>query len=156
MKRLIIASCVIVLVTVCQIPAFAQPATAFKAKSLSGEPISYSPNEQNTPVLLVVWASWCRYCLAEMPELIELAHELQDKLTILGINVDRNPQNGHQIVETRQPPYPSVSDPDLAVADKYKVRGTPDLILIDSDGIIVKRTNRLKKIKSAIQKLARQ
>ena len=60
-----------------------------------------------TPVLLDFTATWCGPCKMMAPVLDELKHKLGEKIHILKIDVDRNPQ----------------------AASHYGVQGVPTLIL---------------------------
>ena len=60
-----------------------------------------------TPVLVDFYADWCAPCKMMTPILQELKSEMGDKLNIIKIDTERNPD----------------------VAIKYQVRGIPNLIL---------------------------
>jgi thioredoxin 1 len=59
------------------------------------------------PVLVDFFAEWCQPCKMMTPVLTELKERLGDQLTILKINVDRNP----------------------GVAAQYQIQGVPTLVL---------------------------
>ena len=59
------------------------------------------------PVLVDFWAEWCGPCRMIAPALEELSEELGDKVTIVKLNIDENPE----------------------VPGKYGVRGIPTMIL---------------------------
>ncbi|MBD3615034.1 MAG: thioredoxin [Gracilimonas sp.] len=59
------------------------------------------------PVLVDFYADWCAPCKMMTPILQQLKHEMGDKLNIIKVDTERNPD----------------------VAIKYQVRGIPNLIL---------------------------
>ena len=61
------------------------------------------------PVLVDLWADWCSPCLMIAPVLEKLAHEFEDELSIVKIEVD--------------------DGDNMKIAGKYQVRGFPTLIL---------------------------
>jgi thioredoxin 1 len=65
-------------------------------------------SDSKVPVLVDFWAEWCGPCKMLTPILEELAVEYGEKLKIAKVNVDDNP----------------------TLAQRYKVRSIPNLVLI--------------------------
>ena len=122
----------------------AAPANApdFSGKAIYGRFINFSVSSQKKPTLLVFWASWCRYCIAEIPRLKTL-YDQNKQLRILGVNVNINSEDGLAVEKNHHLPYPSIADPTLKISDAYEVHGTPMLILVNTQGEIAHRSRRL-------------
>ncbi|MEV4348984.1 thioredoxin [Actinoplanes sp. NPDC049596] len=48
--------------------------------------------QSDTPVLVDFWAEWCAPCKKVDPLLNEIATEMGDKVRIVSINIDENPE----------------------------------------------------------------
>ena len=101
-------------------------------------------------VLLNFWATWCTYCLKEMPDLQSIADSYIDQnVVVLGVSVDQNKKdlNGKIFKAFDQAQYFAdttvkvkfqiIVDPPAKSYFNYRAQNTlPWSFLIDSDGHI--------------------
>jgi len=76
------------------------------------------------PVLLDFWAEWCGPCKMIAPLLDSIADEYQDKLRVVKLNIDENPQT---------PP-------------KYNIRGIPTLLLFRDGAVAAQQVGAVSKV----------
>lgn len=91
-------------------------------------------------VLLNFWATWCPPCIQELPSLNTLHRELEPNgLVVLGISVDENKQAYENFLERFDVDFPTVRDPEMAVASLYGTSRYPETYLIDPDGYVLRK-----------------
>ena len=91
-------------------------------------------------VVVNFWASWCFFCLQEMPDLQTISEEFQDDLVVIGINNMETPGRGASYATERGVTYPALyfpKDPDIIKA--YDILSMPTTYYLDKNGIIVVR-----------------
>lgn len=88
------------------------------------------------PVLINFWATWCGYCVEEMPALQMLKDKYGDDITILALNAGGDTEEDIKaFAEDNNYTF------DFAIisndeANKYNVQSIPATYIIDSDGNI--------------------
>ena len=121
--------------------AFAGTAPRFRAETLSGEKLDLETLRKRGPVLLDFWATWCKPCLASLPEIEALHRRFGPRgLTVVGVSVDgpRNFAKVRPFVTRSRLTYPIVLDQDGALQSGFEVRAMPTTVLIDTSGAVVK------------------
>lgn len=123
--------------------AFAQGAAKkpidFTLKDTSGKKIKLSSYRGNV-VVVDVWATWCGYCVNEIPGLIDLQKEASDEklpVQIIGISVDTNKDAARQFAKQHKINYPVLFSEDKAMKPFGQIYGLPTKFIINKDGVIV-------------------
>lgn len=128
-----VAAFLMVSATLC----LAQTALDFTRPTLDGKTISLS-DYKGKVVVLDFWAMWCTACREAFPRLNGIQKEYGAKnLAVIGVDLDKAP--AARVVSFAQRAgiaYPSVLDPDNAVAELYSIKGIPTLCVIDKQGAI--------------------
>ncbi|MBK9584719.1 MAG: TlpA family protein disulfide reductase [Alphaproteobacteria bacterium] len=75
-----------------QVKSLNIPAPSFSFATLEGKTLSLDDLKGKT-LLLNFWATWCAPCLAEFPDLLELASSRPDDLVLIALSVDESPEN---------------------------------------------------------------
>jgi len=89
-------------------------------------------------VLINFWASWCRYCDAEMPSLQAFYERYsQDGFVIIGLNDGEDRGTAVGYIQKKNLTFPIVLDESKDVTRMYRVTGIPTSFLIDKNGVIV-------------------
>ncbi len=112
----------------------------FTWRNSTGKEVSFSEFKGKV-VLVNFWATWCAPCRKEIPDLIGIYHELQEKgFAVIGISLDRG-GDALQVVsnfsQEMKMDYPILVDDGRLEAAIGNIRGLPTSYLLDRDGKIV-------------------
>ena len=127
-------------ITVNKVGAVGTEAVDFTQNDTSGKAVSLS-SFRGKYVLVDFWASWCRPCRIENPNLVKAYNKYKDKnFTILGVSLDQEKDAWTKAIQKDGLAWSHVSDLQYwnnAAATLYRIQSIPGNMLIDPQGKIV-------------------
>ncbi len=109
----------------------------FTLETLSGESLTLS-DLKGKKVFLNFWATWCTYCIDEMPAMQQFYEDHKDELVVLGLNATGSEKSVKEVksfVEDLGVTFPIALDKDLDVTyNKYQAFGLPTTYFINTKG----------------------
>jgi peroxiredoxin len=103
------------------------------------------------------WASWCRPCRVENPNLVRLFNKHKDKgLQIVGVSLDRTKPKWIQAIADDGLVWDHVSNLQFwndPIAKLYKVSAIPATFILDENGVILTRDLRGPMLERKIDEL---
>lgn len=106
--------------------------------ALNGEPVTLSAHAGKA-VVLSFWATWCAYCLKELPILVNIQKKVgKDRLQVVAINTES--YDVFRKVSRHMKEWDMVlgNDPDKEAQEAYGVKGIPHMVIIGRDGKILR------------------
>jgi len=128
-----------------KIGAVGSEAIDFIQTDTAGKPISLS-SFKGKYVLVDFWASWCKPCRMENPNVLAAYERFKSKnFTVLGVSLDRSRDAWVKAIQDDRLAWTQVSDLKFwnnAVAQQYHIQQIPINLLIDPNGKIVGKNLR--------------
>lgn len=131
-------------------------APELKFKNPDGKEVSLS-SLRGKAVLIDFWASWCRPCRIENPNVVQAYKKFSGKgFEIYGVSLDKSKDAWVNAIQQDGLDWVNVSDLggwNSAGAATYGVNSIPGNFLLDANGVIVAKNLRGANLHAELQKL---
>ena len=89
-----------------------------------------------TPTLVNFWATWCGFCVEEMPDFQAVHEELGEAVRFVGVDRSANESDALEFIAAVGVTYDLVEDPNDDFYYAVQARGMPTTLFVDAEGVI--------------------
>lgn len=112
------------------------PAPDFRFEDAAGQTFSLS-DFRGKSVMLNFWATWCGYCILEMPYIQQVYDDWQGgEVVILTIDIGERADKVNDLLNELGFSLPVLLDIEAAAMAQYRVTNLPRTFFIDKEGLI--------------------
>ena len=126
---------------------------------LDGTPVPLAP-EKDKILVLNFFATWCPYCVRELPEFNQVYLKYQDTVKMYVIDMWETPDKANDFMYNNGYQIPTLFDnTGKNLTNEFGIRGIPMTLIIDHEGIIRVRQNGMMpsgKLEKEIQQVLRK
>lgn len=119
----------------------AEKAADFTVYDKDGKPVKLS-EMTGKPTVVNFWATWCGYCVEELPAFDRAAEKYGDKVNFMIVDLTdgmRETQDAAlAFLKEKGYTFPAYFDTDSSAAAAYAVQSIPLTLFVDKDGCIFK------------------
>lgn len=131
-------------------------AQSFKAPTPDGDMLSLE-DAMGKLTLIDFWASWCKPCRIENPNVVRVYNEYKDDgFSIISVSLDKNRSGWEKAIKDDNMDWYHVSNLKYwnePIAKAWGVRSIPATFLIDDNGIIVAKNLRGDALRQKVNEL---
>ena len=115
------------------------PLPDFNLQGFGGRGRVSAADFRGRPLVLNFWASWCPFCIEEMPGFERVHREFGDAVAFLGVDLQDDPALAGDLAERTGVTYRLAEDPDGSVYATIGGLGMPTTLLVSADGGIERK-----------------
>ncbi len=112
-----------------------EPAPNVEMVDFDGEQVTFA-EYLGTPIVLNFWASWCPFCIAEMPGFERVNQDAAGRVAFIGVNLQDDPGLATQLAGETGVTYRLARDPQGVVYAAFGGIGMPTTVFIDAEGLV--------------------
>lgn len=131
-------------------------APEFSAPNPEGKQVSLAES-MGKVTIIDFWASWCKPCRMENPNVVAMYKELHDKgLNIIGVSLDRDAAKWKEAIAADNLTWNHISNLKFweePIAQMYGVKSIPATFILDENGTIVATDLRGDELKAKVEEL---
>jgi peroxiredoxin len=121
--------------------AFREALAGYELTALDGSELSWDALRGEV-VVVSFWASWCKPCRKEMPELDALHAEISKKRgRVVAISIDHDAENARRFAEVHKLELPLYHDGPTGLAKKLDLPHIPYTVVLDRGGEVALTTS---------------
>lgn len=110
-------------------------APAVNMVAFDGEPVTLAQFE-GTPVVLNFWATWCPFCVAEMPDFESVNQAADGQVQFIGVNIQDDAGAADDLAVETGVSYLLTRDPQGIVYSAFGGVAMPTTVFIGADGVV--------------------
>jgi thiol-disulfide isomerase/thioredoxin len=117
-------------------PYVGHTAPDFELTNLSGQSFRLG-DFRGHPVLINFWATWCSYCLQELPVIEKYYEHYASEFIVLAVDVGDSLADVRSVVTQYGFTFLVLRDPDSHVFQQYRLDSFPVTFILDTEGLVL-------------------